>query len=310
MVDIVAIGEALIDFSPLGKGKMGNPAFEMNPGGAPANCLAAASALGGKCAFIGMVGKDMFGDFLINSLKRANISVEGVKQTDKANTTMAFVSVSDNGERNFSFLRNPGADILLNKNDVDLSLIDKAQVVHFGSLSLTDEPSRTATLNAIKYAKKQGKLISYDPNYRPLLWTNEDTAKKWMLEGMRLADIVKMSDEEMELLTGYYQTDYKKGAQQIIDMGKKYVFVTCGSKGSFYMTQNEYGFCNGYHVKAVDTTGCGDAFTGSLLYLICNKTKMSMREMVCFANGVGAVCATKMGGLPAMPSMGEVERLV
>lgn len=310
MLDIVAIGEALIDFSPIGKGKMGNPSFEMNPGGAPANCLAAASTLGGNCALISMVGDDFLGDFLIKSLNNKNISTTGIKRTNKARTTVAFVSIADSGEREFSFYRSPGADILLSKYDVDMALIDKAKIVHFGSLSLTDEPARTATLSVIDYAKRKGKIISYDPNYRPLLWESKDTAIKWMLKGMELADIVKISDEELGIIYGYDVSEIEQGAEEVFKTGKELVLVTCGNKGAQYKTQNESGFCSGYGVEAIDTTGCGDAFLGALLYLKCYEPQMSIRKMVNFSNGVGALCATKMGGLPAMPSMSEARQIL
>lgn len=310
MWDIVAIGEALIDFSPLGKGKMGNPSFEMNPGGAPANCLAAASALGGNCALISMVGNDFLGDFLIDSIKKRNIHTCGIKRTDQARTTAAFVNIKENGEREFSFFRMPGADILLSEADVDMALIDEARFVHFGSLSLTNEPSRTATLNVINYAKRKGKKISYDPNYRPLLWESREIAVEWMKKGMDLADIVKISDEELEIIYGYGIPEIEQGAEEIFRQGKELVLVTCGNKGAIYKTQHESGFCQGYAVDAIDTTGCGDAFFGAMLYLICHEKNMSMTDKVDFANAAGALCATRMGGLPAMPSITEVRNLL
>ncbi len=310
MYDVVALGEALIDFSPAGKGKMGNPCFEMNPGGGPLNCLAAAGALGAECAFIGMVGQDMFGEFLKDRISGAGISLQGVRQTGKTHTTMAFVHIGRSGEREFSFLRNPGADLMLTSAEVDCGLLEDAGIFHFSSLSLTDEPARGAALYAAEYRKKSGKIISFDPNYRALLWKSREDAVRWMVEGMRYADIVKISDDEMAMIFGIEETAYETGADKIIGLGAKTVLVTCGSKGAFYKTQRESGFRTGYSVNAIDTTGCGDAFIGAFIYSLCRKKEWSMERRVDFANAAGALCATKMGGMPSMPSEAEVDKLI
>ena len=305
MFDVLAIGELLIDFTPVGKGENQNPVFEMNPGGAPANCLAALSSLGGKTAFIGKVGSDKFGNFLIQSLQEAGVHISGIKKTDLSPTTLAFVHLSKQGDRDFSFIRKPGADILLMVDDIELSLVDNSKVVHFGSLSFTDEPSREAVLYTIKYARQKGKLISYDPNYRPLLWESEAEAKKWMNIGLELAHIVKLSDEESHIITGY--DDAEKGGKEILKLGEKKVFVTMGEKGAFYMDKNQKGFLPAYKVKSTDTTGCGDAFMGAILYKMTHRNNDSLRQMTQFANAVGAICSTKKGGIPAMPNMNAVK---
>lgn len=308
MFDVVAIGELLIDFTPSGKGEMGNPVFEMNPGGAPANCLAALSSLGAKTAFIGKVGYDLFGDFLANALYHAGIDFRGLVKTTKAITTLAFVHLEENGERSFSFLRNPGADLLLTKEDINLSIIDQSSVLHFGSLSFTDNPAREAVLYALTYAKQKNKLISYDPNYRPLLWDDSDNAIHWMKKGFEYATIVKLSEDELELLTG--QKDIVKGAQMLFDLGIEKIFVTMGNKGAYYLAAEENGFVPAFFVNAIDTTGCGDAFMGAMLYQIANKADISLCEQVLFANATAALCATKKGGIPAMPSKHLVNDLI
>lgn len=308
MFDVVAIGELLIDFTPTGKGENNNPLFEMNPGGAPANCLAALSALGTRTAFIGKVGNDKFGNFLIDSLREAGINTTGISKTDDSPTTMAFVHLSEDGERDFTFIRKPGADILLHIEDVDLALIDNASIVHFGSLSLTDDPCRKTVLHIIEYAREKGKLISFDPNYRPLLWKSEREAVKWMDTGMAMADFVKMSEQELKLLTD--ANDIAEGAKRLIKRGLKKVFVTSGEMGAFYMDNRESGFVPAYKVKALDTTGCGDAFMGAVLFKMMCKDNYNLREMTQFANAVGAICATRKGGIPAMPQMQEVMNMI
>ena len=308
-IDVVALGELLIDFTPEGKGETGNPLFEMNPGGAPVNCLAALAKLGAKTAFIGAVGTDHFGNFLQDTLVKEGIGTEGLLRTGKAYTTLAFVHLNGDGERNFSFLRNPGADTQLEKYAVDVSLIDRARIFHFGSLSLTDDPAREATLYAVRYAKERGKTISYDPNYRPLLWPDEKTALYWMKIGLKYTDIVKMSEEEMILLTGCQ--NLKAGANAICQMGPKLVLVTRGGNGAFYYAnESDNGCVPGYSVRVVDTTGCGDAFTGAMLYQLLHAKNKPLTQMVQYANAVGALCATKKGGLPAMPGKASVETLI
>jgi fructokinase len=308
MFDVTAIGELLIDFTPAGKGSMGNPCFEMNPGGAPANCLAALNKLGGKTAFIGKVGQDLFGDFLYSVLEKEGIETRGISETDETNTTLAFVSLYENGEREFAFVRKPGADVLLRNEDIVASIIESSKIIHFGSLSMTHEPARSTVISAVENAKKMGKSISYDPNYRPLLWDSEANAIQWMKKGLQYADIVKMSDEEMTLITGV--KDIRQGAEALFKSGKKYVFITMGGEGAYYQCENGNGFVPPFKVDPVDTTGCGDAFTGALLYELCYEKDKNPYEMVLFANAVGALCATKKGGIPSMPAMGEVIKLM
>lgn len=311
MHDITALGELLIDFTPQGISPAGNVLFERNPGGAPANVLAAVVRLGGTGAFIGKVGNDQFGHFLKEVLEKYGIETQGLKFSSEANTTLAFVHLDEKGDRSFSFYRRPGADTMLCEKDIDCSLIDSAKIFHFGSLSMTNEPSKSATIKAVEYAKQKGKIISYDPNLRPLLWENDAAAKEGMTLGLRYADIVKLSEEELEFLTG--EKDLENGSKLLFDMGIKLIVVTLGAKGCYYRCGAGVGHLNTYNVKVVDTTGAGDAFLGGLLYRISRLekqlweiNKQEIEEIIAFSNAAGALCTTKKGAIPAMPSMEEI----
>lgn len=211
MFDVVALGESLIDFTPNGTNAQGIELFARNPGGAPANVLAMNARLGGKTAFIGKVGKDGFGDFLRQTLVESGIDVSGLVIDEKIPTTLAFVQLDSKGARSFTFYRNPGADVMLTSAEVNRNLIDDAAIFHFGSVSLTADPSRTATLEAARYARQQGKLVSFDPNYRPLLWEHPADAVVQMQKGVKLADLLKVSEEEMQLITN--ESDLACGSQ-------------------------------------------------------------------------------------------------
>lgn len=303
--DVIAIGEYLIDFSPSGKGKMENPLYEMNPGGAPSNCLAACSALGGKSSIIAAVGDDLFGKFLLNKAKDAGIDTSQL-QTVEENTTLVFVSLDERGEREFAFVRDPGADTQITADKIDCKSLENTRFLHFGSLSLTHEPAKTATEFAVKYAKSNGAAISYDPNYRAPLWTDSEQARERMLWGVRQADIVKMSEVELEFLTGYGLKNIENGIAAILSTGVKELYITLGRDGAYYANEKEIGKEEGFPVDAVDTTGCGDAFTGAILYQRCHEKDKSMREKVRFANAVGALCALQPGGICAMPKLMQV----
>ncbi len=307
MFDIVALGEYLIDFTPAGRGSMGNPAYEMNPGGGPPNCAAAVAALGGSAAIIGAVGDDLFGRFLKNMLQTCNIEGRGVQTVPEIHTTLAYVSLADNGEREFAFLRDPGADTQMSEDKLDFSLIDQCRNLHFSSLSLNRNPARAATLAALRYAKERGIQVSYDPNYRAPLWESRTRAIEELRGGLRWADVVKISEEEMELLLNVPAQDAAAGAKILLGMGIKTCYITYGAKGAYYATTQEQGFVEGFPVQAVDTTGCGDAFMGSSLYMQLRHPEISIAERVRFANAVGALCATKKGGMMAMPSLEQVQ---
>ncbi len=310
MFDVIAMGELLIDFTPAGYSEKGEMLFERNPGGAPANVLSAVAKLGGKCAFIGKVGKDIFGDYLSKVLLDNDIDNSGLKFNESINTTLAFVQLGENGERDFSFYRKPGADTTINSNEINLELINNTKIFHFGSLSMTNEPAKSATLKTIEYAKKMGKIISYDPNWRPLLWENESSAKQGMQLGLKYADILKVSEEELEFLTG--EKKIEAGADILYKGGIELIFVTLGDKGCYYKYTNGSGFVPAFKVKAIDTTGAGDSFMGSIIYslkdvLIANINNGDMLNIVKKANAVGAICATKRGAINAMPSKQELK---
>ena len=311
MYDITALGELLIDFTPCGISEAGMKIFEQNPGGAPANVLVAAGNFGAKTAFIGKVGKDMHGEFLKETLEKYNIETKGLIMDEKVFTTLAFVSLNEKGERTFSFARKPGADTCLTKEEVNLELIKKSKIFHFGSLSLTNNPSKEALLYALEKAKEMKKIISYDPNYRPLLWENRDIAVKEMRDVVKYADIIKISDEETELLTGYKEPE--KAALKLIEQGISLVFITLGSEGSFLKTKDFQIRVKSKKCNVVDTTGAGDAFWGAILYKLSTRkndvlqfTKKEGAEYLEFANIAAGICVEKRGAIPAMPSLEDV----
>ncbi|MBW6408858.1 carbohydrate kinase family protein [Clostridium weizhouense] len=316
MFDVVAIGELLIDFTFGGKDDSGNTVFCQKAGGAPANVLAANSKLGGKTAFIGKVGQDSFGEFLKETLENLRININGLVRTDEVNTTLAFVNIDKNGERSFSFYRNPGADMMLQYDEVNKGVIDQCNIFHFGSVSLTKGPSQEATLKSVEYAKRKGKIISYDPNYRPLLWDDNKYAKEMMLEGLKFADIIKVSEEELELLTN--ETDLIQGSNMLSKNGASLILISLGEKGSFYRKGDIYGLVKPYKVKAIDTNGAGDSFFGALHYKLKGKSlldikKMSreeIEEIIKFANAAGAITTTRSGAISALPELKEVENMM
>ncbi len=310
--DVAAIGECLIDFVPAGVNELGAPLFSANTGGAPANVLAMVTKLGGHTAFIGKVGQDSFGTHLRDHLQATGIHTDGMVLDKKYNTTLAFVHLDASGDRSFSFYRKNGADCMITDDGIPLDIVNNTAVFHFGSVSMTDEPSRTATLTAAKCAKEAGALISYDPNYRPLLWEDIEQAKHWMRHGAMLADIIKVSDEELLLITG--ESDYAKGAQVLCDMGVSLVFVTMGEHGSFYYNRQAQGHLPAIAVTAVDTTGSGDSFFGAVLWMLRGKTAEELASLtdeelvrvVRFGNAAGGLTATKKGAIPAMPTYEDI----
>ena len=312
MYDVTALGEILIDFTPQGYNEEGNPSFVANPGGAPGNVMVGLSSLGMKSCFIGSVGRDQFGERLKKTLRNKGVNIEGIVQVDIP-TTLAFVHIADDGDRSFSFYRKPGADMMLTKNDLKLDLISKSKIFHVGSISMTDDPVREATLVALKHAKKNNVAISYDPNLRPALWESLSVAKKWILEIIPFADIVKLSEEELEFLTG--EQDIQTGVGKLKQQYNiPLLFVTLGAKGSYCIANGETIRVPGRIVNAVDTTGCGDAFFAGVLYQIIKMnvigkqlTKEEMTAILKFGNAMGGYVATKKGAIPAMPSIEQIQ---
>lgn len=312
MFDIVALGEVLIDFTQSGVSESGMRLFEQNPGGAPANMLTASTRLGMKTAFIGKVGTDMHGTFLKEVLEEQHICTKGMVFDDNFFTTLAFVELSESGERKFSFARKPGADTKLRLEEIDKKLLEQTKVFHFGSLSLTDEPCRTATMEAVKYAKEQGAMISYDPNYRELLWESKEQAIEQMRRPIPYVNVLKISDEETELMTG--EADPIKASERLVEQGISIVVVTLGEKGALVRTKEGYSIVSGFASKVVDTTGAGDSFWGGFISRIVESGKeinsltlAELETMIRFANAVAGICVTRRGAIPAMPSLEEVE---
>lgn len=314
-VDIVALGELLIDFTEVGISKTGQKLFEQNPGGAPANLLTVASHMGYKTAFVGKVGKDMHGAFLKRTLEREGIDTAYIIEDSDCFTTLAFVEINQDGEREFSFARKPGADTRLCKTELNKELLESCKIFHYGSLSLTDEPAREATLAAIQIAKASGTLISYDPNYRASLWENENTAVEDMKSVISFADIMKVSDEESILLTG--EKDYDSALKELLAMGPKLVAITLGKEGVLIGTKEGIKKVSGFEAKTVDTTGAGDSFWGGFLsrFLSTNKIFEDMllkdwESCAVYGNATASLCVQGRGGIPAIPEREEVERKV
>ena len=305
MIDVVALGELLIDFAAKSTDSAGYPTMAANPGGAPGNFLAALNAYGRKTAFLGKVGNDAFGNLLLGTLNAAGIETKGILVDDSVFTTLAFVTFDESGDRSFSFARKPGADTQLRWEEVDKSLIDEAKVFHFGTLSLTDEPVRTATQKAVAYAKAQGKLISCDPNLRLPLWPDADAAKEQMLWGLRQADVVKISDEEVQFLWG---CSPEQGAERVLTLGAKLVMVTLGPKGCFLKNAQAEYRCGCPQVRTVDTTGAGDIFGGSAVWKLLQTGKRpedldeaELTQIVSFACRAAGLSTTKHGGISSVP---------
>ena len=314
--DIAALGELLIDFTDRGLSDAGMRLFEQNPGGAPANMLAAAARLGERTAFIGKVGDDMHGRFLRDTLTAAGIDVTGLVLSPDVFTTLAFVALDDRGERHFSFARKPGADTCLRSDELPAPLLSSARVLHVGSLSLTDEPARSATYRAVEYAKKGGKLITYDPNLRKPLWKDLKEAKIQLIWGLTNADVVKISDEEVEFLFGL---GAEEGAAYILEnFGVKLVFVTRGADGCYYKNKSACGYMPGLDgISVMDTTGAGDIFGGSAVWkLLQSDTRpedlndAQLRDITAFACTAAGLSTTKSGGISSVPEYESVLKLL
>ena len=311
-IDVLSLGEILIDFATESVDETGYPIMSAHPGGAPANFLAANQKYGLNTGMIGKVGTDAFGKMLINTLDDAGIYTGGVIKDDKVFTTLAFVTFDAHGDRSFSFARKPGADTCISPDEIDYSLIDACRVFHFGTLSLTDYPAIEATKKAVEYAKQKGKLISYDPNLRKPLWHSEEQAREAMLWGLEQADIVKISDEEVEFLFGLAP---KEGLDYIFEKyDVKLLFVTCGGDGAYYKNANAEGMLPAYEdVHPIDTTGAGDIFGGSALnrVLLSGREPQSLddeelKKIVRFATVAAGISTMKRGGISSIPELDEV----
>ena len=316
MKDVVALGELLIDFAPVSADEAGYPTLKAQPGGAPGNFLAALQSYGCSTALIGKVGDDAFGHLLVGTLQGLGIGTEGIVTDPAVFTTLAFVTLDATGNRSFSFARKPGADTCLRTEEVNYTLLDDCKVFHFGTLSLTGEPAREATQAAVAYAKEHGKLISFDPNLRKPLWPSEEDAKLQMEWGLRQADIVKISDEEIDFLWGLTP---EAGAQKLLDeYGVKLVYATLGPKGCHFANQNGCGEVpspTGLHV--IDTTGAGDIFGGSAMsqFLRLGKAPetLTIDEMAAvtrFACCAASLSTQTHGGINSVVPEAEVRKVL
>lgn len=316
MFDLCALGELIVDCTPVVATGTVVPMFACKPGGAPGNVAACVSKLGKAAAYIGMVGEDPFGELLIQSLRDVGVDTSGISTTNYCNTTLAFVHLNASGDRSFSFYRKPGADIMLDKADVDLTILDNARIFHFGSVSLTESPAREATLYAAQRASESGKLVTYDPNLRRNLWVDMREAKEYIKRGLLYADIAKLSEEELEFLTD--KENLPTASRMLLEQyNLKAVLATLGPRGALCVTPHYRFYSPAFDVRTLDTNGAGDAFTGGFLYRFLDLKKevdqLSMEEWedcVRYANAAGSLTTTGSGAIPAIPSLTQIERCI
>lgn len=313
--DVTALGELLIDFTENGVSDQGNALFEANPGGAPCNVLAMLNNLGKKTNFIGKVGNDQFGRLLKDSLTELNIGTDSLYMDKDVNTTLAFVHTFADGDRDFSFYRKPGADMMLNMAEISEKEIAASKIFHFGSLSLTDEPVKSATLKALEYAKKNNVLITFDPNLRPPLWNSLKRAKDEIRIGLSCCQAVKMSEEELEFLTG--EKDLDDGMKILKEQFPiPLVCITMGKKGSCAFYKDKKVSCRGFvQEKTIETTGAGDTFCACMInYLLEHDlgslTESSLLEMLTYANAAASIITTRKGALRVMPTKQEIAEIL
>ena len=320
MPEVICLGEILIDMIPdkedVSWSEISN--FSPVPGGAPANVCIALSKLGVNTGFIGKVGKDPFGELLVEILRENGVDVSQVKFDSDVRTTLAFVSTHKDRENDFIFYRNPGADMMLRSEDLDEDFIAGSKIFHFGSISMTNEPSRSATFQAIRVARKNRVFLSFDPNLRPRLWKNLKEARNRIIEGIKSADLVKVNDIELEFITG--KGDLVKGTSWLLQRGPQVVVVTRGEKGAFFRNKETFSSIPSYNVKVADTVGCGDAFTAAIIYqfLLLDKegqdisglSKGRIKDILSYANAAAALTATRKGVIPSLPTRKEIERFL
>lgn len=314
LYDVTAMGELLIDFAMNGQSEQGNNLFEACPGGAPCNVLAMLNKLGRKTAFIGKVGEDQFGRLLKDTISGVGINAEGLCMDKEVPTTLAFVHTFPDGDREFSFYRKPGADMMITEDEVDYDIIRSSRVFHFGTLSMTGEPAKTATKKALEVAKEAGCLITFDPNLRPPLWDTLDEAKKQMEYGFQYCDVLKISDNEVQFVSG--MEDYDDGIRYLQE---KYniplIFLTMGKDGSRAYYKDLRVERKGFTVKAIETTGAGDTFCGCsihgvLKYGLDNLTEENLGEILTYANAGAALITLKKGAIRSMPEPEQIDELI
>jgi len=314
--DVVALGELLIDFTASGASDQGNPTFEANPGGAPCNVLAMLRKLDKSCAFIGKVGNDMFGRQLKDVAEAAGIDMSGLRMDDAVHTTLAFVKTDAYGDRDFSFYRNPGADMMLTEKELPLDMVRDTRIFHFGTLSMTHEGVRQATRTAVLAAKEAGALISFDPNLREPLWESLADAKAQMRWGLGQSDIVKISDNEIEFLTD--TSDFDKGAAILLGRfpNIRLLNVTAGANGSYAYYQDKKAFVPSFLLGGtIETTGAGDTFCASVLSFVLDRgidglSRDDLKDMLRFANAAAYLVTTRKGAIRSMPERDQVEAIL
>lgn len=315
--DVVALGELLIDFTENGRSGQGNPVLEANPGGAPCNVLAMLKKLSHKVGFIGKVGADMFGSQLEEALLEAGIDTAGLLKDEKVHTTLAFVHTAPDGDRDFSFYRNPGADMMLSEEDVlgCRDIISEARIFHFGTLSMTSEICRSATKKALALAEEAGAVISFDPNLREPLWDTLDNAKEQVLYGLSHCNILKISDNEIQWLT--QEADYDAGVSYIRERYQiPLILVSLGKDGSIaYSQSNKVRVAPFLQTNTIETTGAGDTFCACILHYVLEHglkdyTTEELTEMLTFANAGASIITTRKGALRVMPEQAEIEALL
>ncbi len=313
--DVTALGELLIDFTENGTSKQGNPILEVNPGGAPCNVLSMLSGLGHKAAFIGKVGDDMFGTQLEQAIKEVGIETAGLKKDKDVHTTLAFVHTQPDGDREFSFYRNPGADMMLSPEDLNADLINNSTIFHFGTLSMTHETCREATRQAVDMAEKAGAVISFDPNLREPLWDSLNQAKEQVSYGMQHCQILKISDNEIQWFTG--EDDYDAGIKKIQETYHiPLILLSMGRDGSRAYTKNARVEQAGVvQEKTIETTGAGDTFCACVLHYVLEHgwkeySEDELKDMLSFANAAASIITTRKGALRVMPKKEEIEAFI
>lgn len=314
-MELVCMGVLIMDMFPaeLNKRLVEVAAFKPTPGGAPANVAVAAARLGVGSAFIGKVGDDAFGHFLAEVMKNEGVETKGIRFDKKVRTTMNFHAKPEKGVIEYLFYRNPGADTTLMKDELDEELIVNAKVLHFDSLCFTDEPCKSTTLEAIEIARKAGVIVSFDVNYRPVLWAEPQDAVKCVFDTIGKVDILKMNEDELNLICPNMEVE--EAVKYLLEKGPKLCLITLGGKGSYFMSKSGSGFVPTFDVEVVDTIGCGDAFIGGFLSRVIKENilldtleKDKLMEFVRYADTVAALTATRYGAFPALPKAEEVKK--
>ena len=315
MHDIIAVGELLIDFTPESAPGADKVLLSQNPGGAPGNVMAAAAKLGSHTALVSRVGDDAFGDFLTRQVEKAGVCTDYISREKSCHTTLAFVHLDSKGERSFSFLRSPGADVLLSQEHIPAQAILDTPIFHFGGVSLTHDPARSATLHALSLARSAGRLVSYDPNWRPSLWDDKEEALSVLRSVLPQVDVVKVSEEELPLMAGC--ADLEEGSRRLWQQGAALVLISRGEHGAYYRLGELTGELPAYRVPTVDTTGAGDAFMGAMLHRLRGMTRRDvetldrepLEDVVDFANAAGALATTRTGAIAIMPTHADIAAL-